>query len=207
MKKSKTGKWSTLLAALVLTTGLSGVVQAADYTQGLTGAYKTDNKLVKGDGSSVKKQGNEIIYDFGGRDQSFSVVNQNVISFSQADNHFIVNNVDSSNGNKGTITLRVQNTIPNAFGGATGLNIGSGTTTIHSDLDIQTKADYLTQGVQVGGNGTLIIDGNVKMRKDDAKNPWGVVTNNVHGNYGPGGYVTNDGLNYTGARWQPSGFM
>lgn len=206
MKKIKTGKWSTLLAALVLTTGLSGVVQAADYTQGLTGAYKTDNKLVKGDGSSVKKQGNEIIYDFGGRDQSFSVVNQNVISFSQADNHFIVNNVDSSNGNKGTITLRVQNTIPNAFGGATGLNIGSGMTTIHSDLDIQTKADYLTQGVQVGGNGTLIIDGNVKMRKDDAENPWGVVTNNVHGNYGPGGYVTNDGLNYTGARWQPSGF-
>lgn len=87
------------------------------------------------------------------------------------------------------------------------MNIGSGTTTIHSDLDIQTKADYLTQGVQVGGNGTLIIDGNVKMRKDDAENPWGVVTNNVHGNYGPGGYVTNDGLGYTGARWQPSGFM
>lgn len=39
MKKIKTGKWSTLLAALVLTTGLSGVAQAADYTQGLTGAY------------------------------------------------------------------------------------------------------------------------------------------------------------------------
>lgn len=115
MKKIKTGKWSTLLAALVLTTGLSGVAQAADYTQGLTGAYRSDNKLVKGDGSSVKKKGNEIIYDFGGRDQSFSVVNQNVISFSQAGNHFIVNNVDSSNGNKGTITLRVQNTIPNAL--------------------------------------------------------------------------------------------
>lgn len=33
----RTRKWSTLLAALVLTTGLSSVVQAADYTQGLTG--------------------------------------------------------------------------------------------------------------------------------------------------------------------------
>ena len=43
------------------------------------------------------------------------------------------------------------------------------------------------------------------MRKDDADNPWGVVTNNVHGNYGPGGYVTNDALEYTGARWQPTG--
>ena len=33
----------------------------------------------------------------------------------------------------------------------------------------------------------------------------GVVTNNVHGNYGPGGDVNNDALEYTGARWQPTG--
>ena len=42
MKKSKTGKWSILLAAFVLTTGLSGVIQAADYTQGLTGVVGED---------------------------------------------------------------------------------------------------------------------------------------------------------------------
>ena len=45
----------------------------------------------------------------------------------------------------------------------------------------------------------------LKMRKDDTDNPWGVETKNVHGNYGPGGYVTNDALEYTGARWQPTG--
>lgn len=91
------------------------------------------------------------------------------------------------------------------MGNASGLNIGSGNTTINSNLVIETSADYLTDGIQVGQNGTLTINGSVKMRKDDADSPWGVVTNNVHGNYGPGGYVTNDALEYTGARWQPTG--
>ena len=96
---TKIKKYSVLLTALVLTTGWNGMVQAASYTEGLTGAYRTDNKLVRGDGSSVKQQGNETIYDFGGRDQSFSVVNQNVISFSKDGNHFIVNNVVWCYGN------------------------------------------------------------------------------------------------------------
>lgn len=159
---------------------------------------------MKGDGSSVKKSGNSTIYDFGGRDQSFSVKNSDAISFSASGMSFIVNNI-GANESKGTITLRSQNTIPNGLGNASGLNIGSGNTTINSNLVVETSADYLTDGIQVGGNGTLTINGSVKMRKDDADNPWGVVTNNVHGNYGPGGYVTNDALEYTGARWQPTG--
>ena len=201
----RTKKWSTLLAAVIAMTGLSSsITLAADYTTGLTGAYRADNKLVKGDGSSVKKSGNSTIYDFGGRDQSFSVKNSDAISFSASGMSFIVNNI-GANESKGTITLRSQNTIPNGLGNASGLNIGSGNTTINSNLVVETSADYLTDGIQVGGNGTLTINGNVKMRKDDADNPWGVVTNNVHGNYGPGGYVTNDALEYTGARWQPTG--
>ena len=91
------------------------------------------------------------------------------------------------------------------MGEASGLNIGSCNATINSNLVIETSADYMTDGIQVGGNGTLTINGSVKMRKDDNDNPWGVVTKNVHGNYGPGGYVTNDALEYTGARWQPTG--
>ena len=201
----RTKKWSTLLAAVIAMTGLSSsITLAADYTTGLTGAYRADNKLVKGDGSSVKKSGNSTIYDFGGRDQSFSVKNSDAISFSASGMSFIVNNI-GANESKGTITLRSQNTIPNGLGNASGLNIGSGNTTINSNLVVETSADYLTDGIQVGGNGTLTINGSVKMRKDDADNPWGVVTNNVHGNYGPGGYVTNDALEYTGARWQPTG--
>ena len=201
----RTKKWSTLLAAVIAMTGLSSsITLAADYTTGLTGAYRADHKLVKGDGSSVIKSGNSTIYDFGGRDQSFSVKNSDAISFSASGMSFIVNNI-GANESKGTITLRSQNTIPNGLGNASGLNIGSGNTTINSNLVVETSADYLTDGIQVGGNGTLTINGSVKMRKDDADNPWGVVTNNVHGNYGPGGYVTNDALEYTGARWQPTG--
>ena len=177
---------------------------AADYTTGLTGAYRADNKLVKGDGSSVKQSGNSTIYDFGGRDQSFSVKNSDAISFSASGMSFIVNNI-GANESKGTITLRSQNTIPNGLGNASGLNIGSGNTTINSNLVVETSADYMTDGIQVGGKGTLTINGSVKMRKDDTDNPWGVETKNVHGNYGPGGYVTNDALEYTGARWQPTG--
>lgn len=200
----RTRKWSALLAAVIAMTGLSNITLAADYTTGLTGAYRADNKLVRGDGSSVTRSGNSTIYDFGGRDQSFSVTNADAVSFSATGKSFIVNNI-GANESKGTITLRSQNTIPNGLGNASGLNIGSGNTTINSNLVIETSADYLTDGIQVGQNGTLTINGNVKMRKDDADSPWGVVTNNVHGNYGPGGYVTNDALEYTGARWQPTG--
>lgn len=200
----RTRKWSALLAAVIAMTGLSNITLAADYTTGLTGSYRKDNRLVKGDGSSVKKSGNSTIYDFGGRDQSFSVTNADAVSFSASGQSFIVNNI-GANGSKGTITLRSQNTIPNGLGNASGLNIGSGNTTINSNLVVETSADYLTDGIQVGGNGTLTINGSVKMRKDDADSPWGVVTNNVHGNYGTGGYVTNDALKYTGARWQPTG--
>ena len=200
----RTRKWSALLAAVIAMTGLSNITLAADYTTGLTGAYRVDNKLVRGDGSSVKQSGNSTIYDFGGRNQSFSVTNADAVSFSATGKSFIVNNI-GANESKGTITLRSQNTIPNGLGNASGLNIGSGNTTINSNLVIETSADYLTDGIQVGQNGTLTINGSVKMRKDDTDSPWGVVTNNVHGNYGPGGYVTNDALEYTGARWQPTG--
>ncbi len=200
----RTKKWSALLAAVIAMTGLSNITLAADYTTGLTGSYRADKKLLKGDGSSVIQSGNSTIYDFGGRDQSFSVTNADAVSFSASGKSFIVNNI-GANGSKETITLRSQNTKPNGLGEASGLNIGSCNATINSNLVIETSADYMTDGIQVGGNGTLTINGSVKMRKDDNDNPWGVVTKNVHGNYGPGGYVTNDALEYTGARWQPTG--
>ena len=202
--KMRTKKWSALLAAVIAMTGLGNITLAADYTTGLTGSYRADKKLLKGDGSSVIQSGNSTIYNFGGRDQSFSVTNADAVSFSASGKSFIVNNI-GANESKGTITLRSQNTKPNGLGEASGLNIGSCNATINSNLVIETSADYMTDGIQVGGNGTLTINGSVKMRKDDNDNPWGVVTNNVHGNYGPGGYVTNDALEYTGARWQPTG--
>ena len=84
-----------------------------------------------------------------------------------------------------------------------------GKVTVNSNLDITATSDYASVGVTVANGADLVINGNVKMRKDDPSNPWGIITKNVHGNVGPGGAVTMDGgydANYTGARWQPSAF-
>ena len=44
------------------------------------------------------------------------------------------------------------------------------------------------------------------MRKDNPESPWGIITDNVHGNIGPGGSTSMGGDGkYTGARWQPTG--
>lgn len=91
-----------------------------------------------------------------------------------------------------------------ASGGKSG-----GKITVNSNLDITATSDYASVGVAVANVADLVINGNVKMRKDDPSNPWGIITKNVHGNVGPGGAVTMDGgydANYTGARWQPSAF-
>lgn len=63
----------------------------------------------------------------------------------------------------------------------------------------------MADGISVSGDSNHItINGNVKMRKDDPSNPWGIITNNTHGNYGPGGAVSSSAPNYTGSRWQPA---
>ena len=91
-----------------------------------------------------------------------------------------------------------------ASGGKSG-----GKITVNSNLDITATSDYASVGVAVANGADLVINGNVKMRKDDPSNPWGIITKNVHGNVGPGGAVSMDNgydANYTGARWQPSAF-
>ena len=73
-------------------------------------------------------------------------------------------------------------------------------------MDITATSEYSSVGIAAANKGNLIINGNVKMRKDDAENPWGIITKNVHGNVGPGGATSMGGdENYTGARWQPAG--
>ena len=78
----RTRKWSTLLAALVLTTGLSSVVQAADYTQGLTGVDSEDQSLLKEAGNTVSfdKKSKTMTYDFKGQDHTFTVTDSDGIS-------------------------------------------------------------------------------------------------------------------------------
>ena len=205
----RTRKWSTLLAALVLTTGLSGVIQAADYTQGLTGVDSEDQSLLKEAGNTVSfdKKSNTMTYDFKGQDHTFTVTDSDGIS-TNTEGDYVFNNVDAQ-GKKGTLHIYQTNNESNAFENVTGFSASTGHVTVNSDLDITAYSDYASMGVSAGNGADLVINGNVKMRKDDPSNPWGIITKNVHGNVGPGGAITMDNgydANYTGARWQPSAF-
>ena len=205
----RTRKWSTLLAALVLTTGLSGVIQAADYTQGLTGVVGEDQPLLMGAGNTVSfdKKSKTMTYDFKGQEHTFTVTDSDGIG-TNTEGDYVFNNVDAQ-GKKGTLHIYQTNNESNAFENVTGFSASTGHVTVNSDLDITTYSDYASMGVSAGNGADLVINGNVKMRKDDPSNPWGIITKNVHGNVGPGGAVTMDNgydANYTGARWQPSAF-
>ena len=205
----RTRKWSTLLAALVLTTGLSSVVQAADYTQGLTGVVGEDQPLLKGAGNTVSfdQKSNTMTYDFKGQDHTFTVTDSDGIG-TNTEGDYVFNNVDDQ-GKKGTLHIYQTNNGINDFADVTGFSASTGHVTVNSDLDITAYSDYASMGVSAGNGADLVINGNVKMRKDDPSNPWGIITKNVHGNVGPGGETTMDNgydANYTGARWQPSAF-
>ena len=208
----RTRKWSTLLAALVLTTGLSSVVQAADYTQGLTGVVGEDQPLLMGAGNTVSfdQKSNTMTYDFKGQDHTFTVTNSDGIGTNTEgdDYDYVFNNVDDQ-GKKGTLHIYQTNNVGNDSANVTGFSASTGHVTVNSDLDITAYSDYASMGVSAGNGADLVINGNVKMRKDDPSNPWGIITKNVHGNVGPGGAGTMDNgydANYTGARWQPSAF-
>lgn len=204
----RTRKWSTLLAALVLTTGLSSVVQAADYTQGLTGVVGEDQSLLKEAGNTVSfdKKSNTMTYDFKGQDHTFTVTDSDGIG-TNTEGDYVFNNVDDQ-GKKGTLHIYQTNNGINDFADVTGFSASTGHVTVNSDLDITAYSAYASMGVSAGNGADLVINGNVTMKKSDPNNPWGIITKNVHGNIGPGGVTSMDptDVNYTGARWQPSAF-
>ena len=214
--KLKSRKWRSLVSSILLAASASSIliapVFAAEYTEPLTGVVKDDKAIIKADGNkvSLNKTTNTITYDFQGQDHTFTIKNSDGIATNTdgGDHKYVFNNV-GADGSKGTIHIYQSNTKWNPFEGVNGFVANGSTTTVNSNLDITATADYASVGVAVSGNGTLIINGNVKMRKDDAENPWGIITDNVHGNVGPGGKLTMDNgydAKYTGARWQPSAF-
>ena len=214
--KLKSRKWKSLVSGILLAASASSFliapVFAAEYTDPLTGVVKDDKAIIGADGNTVKlnKSTNTITYDFQGQDHTFTIKNSDGIATNTdgGDHKYVFNNV-GADGSKGTIHIYQSNTKWNPFEGVNGFVANGSKTTVNSNLDITATADYASVGVAASGNGTLIINGNVKMRKDDAENPWGIITDNVHGNVGPGGKVTMDNgydAKYTGARWQPSAF-
>ena len=217
--KLKSKKWKSLVSGILLAASASSFliapVFAAEYTDPLTGYVDDDLDIFGDDGNTVKldKATNTIIYDFQGQDHTFTVENDDGITASQGDKYsYIFNNV-GADGSKGTLHIYQSNNQHNPYAGVNGFIASGGNSggkiTVNSNLDITATSDYASVGVAVANGADLVINGNVKMRKDDPSNPWGIITKNVHGNVGPGGAVSMDNgydANYTGARWQPSAF-
>lgn len=213
--KLKSKKWKSLVSGILLAASASSFliapVFAAEYTDPLTGVVDDDLDIFGDDGNTVKldKATNTITYDFQGQDHTFTVENDDGITASQGDKYsYIFNNV-GADGSKGTLHIYQSNNQWNPYDGVNGFIASGGKITVNSNLDITATSDYASVGVAVANGADLVINGNVKMRKDDPSNPWGIITKNVHGNVGPGGAVTMDNgydANYTGARWQPSAF-
>ena len=200
-------KWKSLISGVLLAASASSFliapVYAADYSKPLIGTLKKDSEILSPDGNTVTENDGKLIYDFQGKDHTFTITNKDGIT---ARKDSVYNNV-GADGSYGTIHINQTNTERNAYVGVNGFIANKGTVIVNSNLDITAASEYSSVGIAAANKGNLIINGNVKMRKDDAENPWGIITKNVHGNVGPGGGAASMGgdENYTGARWQPAG--
>ena len=204
--KLKSKKWKSLISGVLLAASASSFliapVYAADYSKPLIGTLKKDSEILSPDGNTVTENDGKLIYDFQGKDHTFTITNKDGIT---ARKDSVYNNV-GADGSYGTLHIYQTNDKSNACDGVNGFTANNGTIVVNSNLDITATSEYASVGIAAANKGNLIINGNVKMRKDDAENPWGIITKNVHGNIGPGGATSMGGdANYTGARWQPAG--
>lgn len=204
--KLKSKKWKSLISGVLLAASASSFliapVYAADYSKPLIGTLKKDSEILSPDGNTVTENDGKLIYDFQGKDHTFTITNKDGIT---ARKDSVYNNV-GADGSYGTLHIYQTNDKSNACDGVNGFTANNGTIVVNSNLDITATSEYSSVGIAAANKGNLIINGNVKMRKDDAENPWGIITKNVHGNIGPGGATSMGGdANYTGARWQPAG--
>ena len=201
-------KWRSFISSILLATSASSFllapVYAAEYTKPLIGTVKKDSEILSPDGNTVQEVDGTITYDFQGKDHTFTITNKDGIT---ARKDSVYNNVNAD-GSYGTIHIYQTNNKSDAWAGVNGFTANKGTIIVNSNLDITTKTGYSSAGIVAANKGNLIINGNVKMRKDNAENPWGIITDNVHGNYGPGtGTSDSSATKYTGARWNPTGIL
>ena len=199
-------KWKSLISGVLLAASASSFliapVYAADYSKPLIGTLKKDSEILSPDGNTVQENDGKLIYDFQGKDHTFTITNKDGIT---ARKDSVYNNV-GADGSYGTLHIYQTNDKSNAWAGVNGFTANKGTIVVNSNLDITATSEYASVGIAAANKGNLIINGNVKMRKDNAEKPWGIITGNVHGNVGPGGATSMGGdENYTGARWQPAG--
>ena len=199
-------KWKSLISGVLLAASASSFliapVYAADYSKPLIGTLKKDSEILSPDGNTVTENDGKLIYDFQGKDHTFTITNKDGIT---ARKDSVYNNV-GADGGYGTLHIYQTNNKSNVWAGVNGFTANKGIIVVNSNLDITATSEYSSVGIAAANKGNLIVNGNVKMRTDDAENPWGIITKNVHGNVGPGGATSMGGdANYTGARWQPAG--
>jgi putative outer membrane autotransporter barrel domain protein len=199
-------KWKSLISGVLLAASASSFliapVYAADYSKPLIGTLKKDSEILSPDGNTVTENDGKLIYDFQGKDHTFTITNKDGIT---ARKDSVYNNV-GADGSYGTLHIYQTNNKSNAWAGVNGFTANKGIIVVNSNLDITATSEYSSVGIAAANKGNLIINGNVKMRTDNAEKPWGIITGNVHGNVGPGGSTSMGGdANYTGARWQPAG--
>ena len=205
MKLSKK-KWKSLISGVLLAASASSFliapVYAADYSKPLIGTLKKDSEMLSPDGNTVTENDGKLIYDFQGKDHTFTITNKDGIT---ARKDSVYNNV-GADGSYGTLHIYQTNNKSNVWAGVNGFTANKGIIVVNSNLDITATSEYSSVGIAAANKGNLIINGNVKMRTDNAEKPWGIITKNVHGNIGPGGATSMGGdANYTGACWQPAG--
>ena len=201
-------KWRSFISSILLAASASSFllapVYAAEYTKPLIGTVKKDSEILSPDGNTVQEVNGTITYDFQGKDHTFTITNRDGIT---AKKDSVYSNVDSS-GKMGTLHLYQSNTEENPYENVTGFVAAGGKVVVNSNLDITATSEYSSAGITAANQANVIINGNVKMRKDNTESPWGIITDNVHGNVGPGGATSMDNgydANYTGARWNPTG--
>ena len=199
-------KWKSLISGVLLAASASSFliapVYAADYSKPLIGTLKKDSEILSPDGNTVTENDGKLIYDFQGKDHTFTITNKDGIT---ARKDSVYNNV-GADGSYGTLHIYQTNNKSNVWAGVNGFTANKGIIVVNSNLDITATSEYSSVGIAAANKGNLIINGNVKMRTDNAEKPWGIITKNVHGNIGPGGATSMGGdANYTGARWQPAG--
>ena len=204
--KLKSKKWKSLISGVLLAASASSFliapVYAADYSKPLIGTLKKDSEILSPDGNTVTENDGKLIYDFQGKDHTFTITNKDGITVRKDS---VYNNV-GADGSYGTLHIYQTNDKSNAWDGVNGFTANNGTIVVNSNLDITATSEYASVGIAAANKGNLIINGNVKMRTDNAEKPWGIITKNVHGNVGPGAATSMGGdANYTGARWQPAG--
>ncbi|WP_304099724.1 autotransporter outer membrane beta-barrel domain-containing protein [Phascolarctobacterium succinatutens] len=205
--KLKSKKWKSLISGVLLAASASSFliapVYAADYSKPLIGTLKKDSEILSPDGNTVTENDGKLIYDFQGKDHTFTITNKDGIT---ARKDSVYNNV-GADGSYGTLHIYQTNNKSNAWAGVNGFTANKGIIIVNSNLDITATSEYASVGIAAANKGNLIINGNVKMRKDNPEKPWGIITDNVHGNIGPGGSAPSMGGDekYTGARWQPAG--